>query len=104
MAAHSEGGTVHAMGMVPGLEICGKTGTSQNAHKDHSVFIGFAPRENPKIAICVYVENAGWGSTAAVPVGSLLMEKYLTDTITRPRLVDYVKQLEIRYPHYDRAN
>lgn len=104
MAAHSEGGTVRAMGMVPGLEICGKTGTSQNAHKDHSVFIGFAPREDPKIAICVYVENAGWGSTAAVPVGSLLMERYLTDTITRPRLVDYVKQLKIQYPHYDRAN
>ncbi|MDR2890138.1 MAG: penicillin-binding protein 2 [Alistipes sp.] len=104
MAAHEDGGTVKAMGMVPGLEICGKTGTSQNAHRDHSVFIGFAPKDDPKIAICVYVENAGFGSTAAVPVGSLLMEQYLTDTITRPALAEYVKSMQIQYPHYDGAN
>ncbi|MDR2912339.1 MAG: penicillin-binding protein 2 [Alistipes sp.] len=101
MAAHEDGGTVRAMGYVPGLEICGKTGTAQNAHRDHSVFVGFAPRNDPKIAICVYVENAGFGSSAAVPIGSLVMERYLTDSITRPHMVEYVKNLNISYPHYD---
>lgn len=65
--------------------ICGKTGTAQNPHgKDHSLFVAFAPRHDPKIAIAVMVENAGWGADWAVPVASLMMEKYLTDTITRP--------------------
>ncbi len=101
MAAHEDGGTVKAMGYVPGLEICGKTGTAENAHRDHSVFLGFAPKDDPKIAICVYIENAGFGSTAAVPIGSLLMEQYLCDTVKRPQLVEYVKEMQIRYPHYD---
>ncbi|MDR1671233.1 MAG: penicillin-binding protein 2 [Alistipes sp.] len=101
MATHEPGGTVWARGYVPGLEICGKTGTSQNTHRDHSVFIGFAPRNNPKIAICVYVENAGFGATSAVPIGSLVMEQYLTDTIKRPWLVEQVKEMKIAYPHYD---
>jgi penicillin-binding protein 2 len=101
MAAHEPGGTVWARGYVPGLEICGKTGTSQNAHRDHSVFIGFAPRNDPKIAICVYVENAGFGSTSAVPIGSLVMEQYLTDTVKRQSLVQLVKDMKIPYPHYD---
>jgi penicillin-binding protein 2 len=102
MAAHDPGGTVFRMGSVPGLEICGKTGTAENPHgKDHSVFMGFAPRNDPKIAIYVYIENAGFGASAAVPVGSLLMERYLTDTVKRPWLVDYLKGLEIKYPNYD---
>jgi penicillin-binding protein 2 len=67
---------------VNGIEICGKTGTAQNPHgNDHSIFIAFAPIEDPKIAIAVYVENGGWGSTWAVPIGSLIIEKYLSDTI-----------------------
>lgn len=67
---------------VEGLDICGKTGTSQNPHgKDHSVFFGFAPKTNPKIAIAVFVENAGWGGDWAAPISSLLMEKYLNKTI-----------------------
>jgi penicillin-binding protein 2 len=71
---------------VPGLDICGKTGTSQNPHgKDHSVFFGFAPKNNPKIAIAVFVENAGWGGDWAAPIASLLMEKYLNKTIAPPR-------------------
>jgi penicillin-binding protein 2 len=102
MAANDPGGTVFGMGNVPGLDICGKTGTAQNPHgQDHSVFMGFAPRNDPKIAIYVYVENAGFGASAAVPIGSLLMERYLTDTIKRPWLVDYVKQKKINYPNYD---
>ncbi len=103
MAAHSEAGTVREMGMVPGLEICGKTGTAQNAHRDHSVFIGFAPKDDPRIAICVYVENAGFGSTVAVPIGSLVMEKYLTGSVSIPSRVDRVKNMQIQYPHYDAA-
>lgn len=67
--------------------ICGKTGTAQNPHgKDHSLFVGFAPRENPKIAVAVMVENSGFGATWAAPIASLMMELYLTDTITRPDL------------------
>ncbi len=70
---------------IEGIDICGKTGTAQNPHgKDHSIFIAFAPRENPKIAIAVYVENAGYGSTWAAPIASLMIEKYLTDSISRP--------------------
>ena len=56
---------------------CGKTGTAQNRGHDHSVFMGFAPRENPKIAIAVYVENGGWGATYGVPFGALMMEQYI---------------------------
>jgi penicillin-binding protein 2 len=76
-----------AASKIPGIEMCGKTGTAQNPHgKDHSQFVAFAPKENPKIAIAVTVENAGWGASWAAPIGSLMIEKYLTDTITRPLL------------------
>ena len=68
---------------IPNIEVCGKTGTSENPHgKDHSIFSGFAPKENPKVAICVFVENAGFGATYAVPIGRLMMEKYMNDTIS----------------------
>lgn len=68
------------------IEVCGKTGTAQNPHgKDHSAFIGFAPYHNPKIAVCVYVENAGFGATYGVPIGSLVIEKYLNDSIAPER-------------------
>ena len=67
------------------LVVCGKTGTAQNPHgKDHSVFVAFAPRENPKIAVAVLVENGGWGATWAVPIGGLMIEKYLRDSISKP--------------------
>jgi penicillin-binding protein 2 len=72
---------------IKGVEVCGKTGTAENPHgKDHSVFVAFAPRENPKIAIAILVENAGWGGSWAAPIASLMIEKYLTDSITRPDL------------------
>ncbi len=68
------------------IEVCGKTGTAQNPHgRDHSAFIGFAPYNNPKIAVCVYVENAGFGAAYGVPIGSLVIEKYLTGTIRPER-------------------
>ncbi|MBP6812526.1 MAG: hypothetical protein KA138_13450, partial [Saprospiraceae bacterium] len=72
---------------VPGVAVCGKTGTSQNPHgDDHSVFFAFAPKENPKIAIAVYVENAGWGASYAAPIAGLMIEKMLNDTISTARL------------------
>ena len=68
------------------VEVCGKTGTAQNPHgRDHSAFMGFAPMNDPKIAICVYVENAGFGATYGVPIGGLMMEKYLTGEISPQR-------------------
>jgi penicillin-binding protein 2 len=72
---------------IEGVNICAKTGTAQNPHgKNHSIFVAFAPRENPKIAISVVVENAGYGATWAAPIASLMMEKYLNDTISAKRL------------------
>lgn len=79
------GGTCHAANL-PGLDVCGKTGTAQNPHgKDHSAFIGFAPYKNPKIAVCVYIENAGFGAAYGVPIGSLIIEKYLKGEIAPGR-------------------
>jgi penicillin-binding protein 2 len=72
-----------------GVNICGKTGTAQNPHgEDHSLFVAFAPRENPKIAIAIMVENAGYGAAWAAPIASLMMEQYLTDSISRPELYE----------------
>jgi len=69
------------------IPMCGKTGTAQNPHgEDHSIFICFAPKDNPKIAMAVFVENGGGGSKYAAPIASLMVEKYLTDTISRPKL------------------
>jgi len=84
-------GSTARIAAVPGLDICGKTGTAQNPHgADHSIFIAFAPKDNPKIAIAVYVENAGFGATYAAPIASLMIEKYLKDTISRPYLEQYI--------------
>ncbi len=79
------GGTCR-LANLPDIEVCGKTGTAQNPHgRDHSAFIGFAPYRDPKIAVCVYVENAGFGATYGVPIGSLVIEKYLTGKISPAR-------------------
>ena len=67
---------------IPGLEICGKTGTAQNRGRDHSAFMGFAPMNNPKIAVSVYVENGGWGATYGVPIGALIIEQYLNGKLS----------------------
>lgn len=80
------------------LHYCGKTGTSQNPHgEDHSVFIAFAPRENPKIAISVYVENAGKGGLWAAPIASLVIEKYLRGVIGRKELEESMLKGVIKY-------
>ena len=83
MRASATGGTCRTLSlMVPGLESCGKTGTAQNRGHDHSVFMGFAPMKNPKIAIAVYVENGGWGATYGVPIGALIMEQYMNGKLS----------------------
>ena len=77
---------------VKGIDICGKTGTAENFAiidstktqlTDHSIFIAFAPKDNPKIAIAVFVENGYWGSRWAAPIGSLMIEKYINKSTTR---------------------
>ena len=76
------GGTA-SIAAVPGLDICGKTGTAQNPHgDDHSVFICFAPKDNPKIAVAAFVENGGFGASYAAPIASLLTEKYLNGEVS----------------------
>jgi penicillin-binding protein 2 len=87
---------------IKGIEYCGKTGTAQNPHgEDHSVFMAFAPRYNPKIAIAVYVENAGFGDKWAAPIASLMIEKYLADTITRPDIEE--KMMKKNFIKYNEA-
>lgn len=101
-AVHKAGGTA-GVAYVPGLDICGKTGTAQNPHgADHSTFMCFAPRENPQIAVSVYIENGRFGATIAAPIASLIVEKYLTGEIKRPELVKRVQEMQISYPFYDR--
>lgn len=74
---------------VPNVSMCGKTGTVQNNHgKDHAIFVGFAPRDNPKIAIAVVVENAGFGSTFAAPISSLMIEQYLNGKVAQLELLN----------------
>lgn len=78
---------------IPGIEICGKTGTVQNDPlPDHSVFIAFAPKDDPKIAVSVYVEWSGFGGTWAAPIASLVTEKYLNDSIADPRKEQRIKE------------
>ncbi|MDK2978293.1 MAG: penicillin-binding protein 2, partial [Bacteroidales bacterium] len=73
------------------IVVCGKTGTAQNPHgKDHSIFIAFAPKQNPQIAIAVYIENGGFGSTWAAPTARLMIEKYLNDSISIPWWEQYI--------------
>ena len=93
----SAGGTAFRAA-IPGLEVCGKTGTAQNPHgKDNSVFICFAPKDNPKIAVAAYVENAGFGATWALPVASLMLEKYLNGEICEERKPMEDRMLETKF-------
>lgn len=101
-AVHEAGGTSR-IAYIPGLDVCGKTGTAQNpSGADHSTFLCFAPRDNPKIVVSVYVEHGRFGATTAAPIASLLVEKYLTDTVKRADLVKRMIEYPIAYPMYDR--
>lgn len=90
-AIHSGMNDVTIMGTasmikVPGIDYCAKTGTAQNPHgKNHSIFVAYAPKDNPKIAVAVVVENAGYGATWAGPIAAFMMEKYLNDTLAAGR-------------------
>jgi penicillin-binding protein 2 len=97
-AVYGPGGTASGLG-VDGIEICGKTGTAENYLRvngkrvklqDHSIFVAFAPKENPKIAIAVFVENGYWGKRWAGPITTLMIEKYLNGKITK---VDFEKRM-----------
>ncbi len=97
-AVYGPGGTAGGLGVV-GLQICGKTGTAENFAKingkrtklqDHSIFVAFAPKDNPKIAIAVFVENGYWGARWAGPITTLMIEKYLSKKITR---LDFEKRM-----------
>jgi penicillin-binding protein 2 len=84
-------GTVWSQARMKTVEICGKTGTAQNPHgKDHSIFICFAPKDNPKIAVATVVENSGFGGFVAAPIATLMVEKYLNDTISRKNLYKHM--------------
>jgi len=94
-----EHGTAHYY-EVDSLQQCGKTGTVQNPHgEDHSLFIAFAPLDNPKIAVSVVVENGGYGSKWAAPIASLLIEKYLTGTVKRKRLEKRILNGDLIHKH-----
>ena len=90
-AMHAASHAIAWRARIPKIDICTKTGTAENPHgPDHSVFIAFAPKDNPKIALVVYVENAGWGGRAAASIGGLIIEKYLKGTIGRKWIENYV--------------
>ncbi len=100
MAVNGRGsaGATARSAAIPGLDVCGKTGTAQNPHgKDNSVFICFAPKDNPKIAVAAYVENAGFGATWALPVASLMLEMYLKGEISPQRRHLEDKMLNTRF-------
>jgi penicillin-binding protein 2 len=86
LAVNGGPGRTAGIAQIPNIAVCGKTGTAQNPHGTaHSVFVAFAPKDDPKIAISVYVEHGEWGASYAAPIASLLIEKYLTDSIALNR-------------------
>ena len=90
--------------ILPGVEACGKTGTAQNRGKDHSVFMGFAPMDDPKIAIAVYVENGGFGAVYGVPIGAMMMDQYLHGKLSpqNEALAEEFSNREIFYSNEER--
>ncbi len=91
LAVNGGEGSTARIARMRDITICGKTGTAENPHgEDHSIFIAFAPKEDPKIALAVYVENQGFGSTWAAPIASLMIEQYLTGEVNRRWLEQYV--------------
>ena len=80
-AVAGPGGTCWAANL-PDIEVCGKTGTAENKGKDHSLFMAFAPKDDPKVAVAIIVENGGFGANYAVPIGRLMIEKYLYGEIS----------------------
>lgn len=111
MVYNTPGGTAY-WSQVKGITMCGKTGTAENFIRvngkktqvaDHSIFIAFAPKDNPKIAIAVFVENGGFGSRIAAPIASMMIEKYLNDSLQNPAKADAINKINLyteKYNHY----
>ena len=96
-SVYGDGGTSH-VAQVPGVNMCGKTGTAQNPHgDDHSVFVCFAPKDDPKIAVAAYIENGGFGATWAAPIASLIVEKYLNGEIAEGTRSDLERRVREGY-------
>ncbi|MBA7555087.1 Peptidoglycan D,D-transpeptidase MrdA [subsurface metagenome] len=96
-------GSTARIARINDIIVCGKTGTAENPHgEDHSIFVAFAPKDNPKIALSVYVENGGFGATYAAPIASLMIEKYLKREISRQWLENYI--LETDLIHNEKEN
>ena len=109
MVFNTPGGTADWC-QVPWIQICGKTGTAENFIKvngrktqlaDHSIFIAFAPTDNPKIAIAVFVENGGFGSRIAAPISGLMIEKYLNDTLQNPAKAEAIHNIDLYKEQYN---
>ena len=97
-AVNGESDKTAGIAALKDIIVCGKTGTAQNPHgKNHSVFIAFAPRDDPKIAIMVVVENAGFGATYAAPIASLMIEKYLTGQVTNKAREESMRNLNLMH-------
>lgn len=96
-------GTCHAAN-IPGIEVCGKTGTAQNRGHDHSAFMGFAPMTSPRIAVVAYIENGGFGAVYGVPVGALIMEQYLNGSLSpsSEKKAQVIQNRHIKYGDYIR--
>ncbi len=96
-------GTCHAAN-IPGIEVCGKTGTAQNRGHDHSAFMGFAPMNSPRIAVVAYIENGGFGAVYGVPIGALIMEQYLNGSLSpsSEKKAQVIQNRHIKYGDYVR--
>ncbi len=96
-------GTCHAAN-IPGVEVCGKTGTAQNRGHDHSAFMGFAPMNSPRIAVVAYIENGGFGAVYGVPIGALIMEQYLNGSLSpsSEKKAQVIQNRHIKYGDYIR--
>ena len=96
-------GTCHAAN-IPGIEVCGKTGTAQNRGHDHSAFMGFAPMNSPRIAVVAYIENGGFGAFYGVPIGALIMEQYLNGSLSpsSEKKAQVIQNRHIKYGDYIR--
>jgi len=96
-------GTCHAAN-IPGIEVCGKTGTAQNRGHDHSAFMGFAPMTSPRIAVVAYIENGGFGAVYGVPIGALIMEQYLNGSLSpsSEKKAQVIQDRHIKYGDYIR--
>lgn len=98
LAVNGGEGSTARIAKLKDIIVCGKTGTAENPHgKDHSVFVAFAPKDNPQIAISVYVEHGGWGASYAAPIASFMIEKYLTGEMKRTWLENYILNRKIDY-------